>query len=202
MLDIYKILKNTTVEGPGNRFCIWTQGCKKHCSGCWAKETWDFGCGKKYEVQDLYNQIVAQKVKIEGVTFLGGEPFEQSKDLSVLAKMVKSEGLSVVCFTGYTIEELKAKNDKFVDDLLANIDLLIDGGFEVENFDLSRPWVGSSNQRYIFLTDFYDDSIIAKYKNKIEARINPNGRLEINGMGDFRHIKDSLCLQLGKNKVK
>ncbi len=38
MIDVYKIIPNTTVEGPGMRFCIWVQGCKKHCSGCWAKE--------------------------------------------------------------------------------------------------------------------------------------------------------------------
>lgn len=202
MIDVYKILKNTTVEGPGNRFCIWTQGCKKHCRGCWANETWDFGVGTKSSVENLFSQIMKEKNNIEGVTFLGGEPFEQAKELSELATLVKKEGLSIVCFTGYTIEELQEKNNPDINSFLSNIDLLIDGGFEKENYDLSRPWVGSSNQRYIFLSDFYNLEEIEKYKNKIEVHINENGRVEINGMGDFKKIHKDFCLQLGKNNVK
>ena len=57
MIDVFKILKNTKVEGPGERFCIWVQGCKKHCPGCWARETWEFGIGKKYSVDDILKQI-------------------------------------------------------------------------------------------------------------------------------------------------
>ncbi len=202
MIDVYKILKNTNVEGPGTRFCIWTQGCKKHCSGCWAKETWAFGVGVKYSIEDLFNLIKLEKDKIEGVTFLGGEPFEQAAELSILSEKIKYEGLSVVCFTGYTIEQLREKNDRSINSFLNNIDLLIDGGFEKENYDLSRPWVGSSNQRYIFLSDFYSKSQINKYKNKIEMRISPDGRLEINGMGNFERIDKNFCLQLGKDNVK
>ena len=115
---------------------------------------------------------------------------------------IKALGLSVLCFTGYTIEELRAKNDVAVNLFLSNIDLLIDGGFEQDKYDLSRPWVGSSNQRYIFLTDFYSQEILSQYKNKIEARIGEDGKLEINGMGDFEQIRRNFCLQLGKNNVK
>lgn len=201
MLDIYKILKNTKVEGPGNRFCIWVQGCKRHCECCFATETWQFGAGIKYTVDALFKLIKAEK-EIEGVTFLGGEPFEQASELSVLSKKIKSAGLSIVCFSGYTIEELKAKNDIHTNSLLSEIDLLIDGGFEKENFDLSRPWVGSSNQRFLYLTNRYTPKEISKYKNKIEARINTDGRLEFNGMGDFNRLEQDFCLQLGKNNVK
>ena len=201
MIDVFKILKNTQVEGPGNRFCIWVQGCKRHCKGCWAKDTWEFGVGTKYSVEELFSQI-KEVENIEGVTFLGGEPFEQAQELSLLASKVKSLGLSVLCFTGYTIDELRAKNDESVNSLLACIDLLIDGGFEEEKFDLSRPWVGSSNQQYHYLSDVYSPEVISQYKNKIEARIAADGRLEVNGMGDFEQIKRNFCLQLGKNNVK
>lgn len=201
MINVYKILENTDVEGPGKRFCIWVQGCNKHCSGCFAKETWAFGVGVNYSVDCLFDKIKSQN-NIEGITLLGGEPFEQAEELAVLCEKVKSMGLSVVCFTGYTIEELKLKKSQPVDDLLSNIDLLIDGGFEQDKFDLSRPWVGSSNQRYIFLTDFYNQEHIKSFKNKIEVRLSPDGRLEVNGMGDFERIEKSFCLQLGKNNVK
>lgn len=191
MLNLYKIIKNTKVEGPGNRFCIWVQGCKKHCRGCWAKDTWDFGVGSNYSVNDLFEQIKSQE-NIEGVTFLGGEPFEQAKELSELAILIKSIGLSVVCFTGYTLEELKDKNNTDVNNLLNSVDLLIDGVYEEEKFDLSRPWAGSSNQKYHFLTDRYSSDKIFQYKNKIEARIFEDGKLEINGMGDFNKLKKNI----------
>ncbi|MBO5385249.1 radical SAM protein [bacterium] len=201
MIDVFKLLKNTQVEGPGKRFCIWVQGCKKHCPNCWAKDTWEFGIGTKYSVDDLFNQI-KEVQDIEGITFLGGEPFEQADELAELSIKIKGLGLSVLCFTGYTLEELQSKNDDGVNLFLSSIDLLIDGGFEQDKFDLSRPWVGSSNQRYIFLTDFYNQEIISRYKNKIEARIGEDGKLEINGMGDFDQIRRNFCLQLGKNNVK
>lgn len=201
MLNLYKIIPLTEVEGPNKRFCLWVQGCKKHCVGCWAKETWEFGVGTDFSVEKLTELITNQK-EIEGVTFLGGEPFEQAEPLSRIAQNVKKLGLSVVCFTGYTIEELRAKNSQAVNKLLENVDLLVDGGFEKDNFDLSRPWVGSSNQRYIFLTDFYSPEEIKKYKNKVEVRISEGGKLEINGMGDFERIKKDFCLQLGRNNVK
>ena len=191
MLNLYKIIKNTKVEGPGNRYCIWVQGCKKHCPGCWAKDTWTFGVGSNYSVNDLFEQIKSQK-NIEGVTFLGGEPFEQAKELSELAKLIKSTGLSVVCFTGYTLDELRNKNNTDVNNLLNSIDLLIDGGYEEEKFDLSRPWVGSSNQNYYFLTDRYNLDEILRYSNKIEARIFEDGKLEINGMGNFNKLKKNI----------
>ena len=201
MIDVFKLLKNTQVEGPGKRCCIWVQGCKKHCPNCWAKDTWEFGIGTKYSVDDLFNQI-KEVQDIEGITFLGGEPFEQADELAELSIKIKGLGLSVLCFTGYTLEELQSKNDDGVNLFLSSIDLLIDGGFEQDKFDLSRPWVGSSNQRYIFLTDFYNQEIISRYKNKIEARIGEDGKLEINGMGDFDQIRRNFCLQLGKNNVK
>ena len=80
-------------------------------------------------------------------------------------------------------------------------DLLIDGGFEKENFDLSRPWVGAKNQRYIFLTDRYSAEEIKNYKNKIEVRIEKNGFVFVNGMGDFAAIKRDLCLHSPKNSL-
>ena len=66
ILNVYKILTNTGVEGPGRRFCIWVQGCRKHCKGCFAKDTWAFGVGKEYSTEDIWHEICEQK-DIEGI---------------------------------------------------------------------------------------------------------------------------------------
>lgn len=184
---IHKILKHTKVEGPGLRYCIWFQGCSRHCKDCWAKATWDKNGGYEIDLQELLNDILTTK-EIEGVTFLGGEPFEQPEALEFLCRNIKTAGLSVLCFTGGKIEDLKISHPQ----ILNNIDLLIDGEFEVKNKDFSRPWVGSSNQRYHFLTDKYNEEILQKYKNKVEINIQKNGLIFMNGMGDFDKLIENL----------
>ena len=75
-----------------------------------------------------------------------------------------------------------------------NIDLLIDGAFEADKVDYSRPWCGSTNQRYHFLTNRYNEEIFEKYKNKIEINISKNGTIFMNGMGNFDEIQHKIDL--------
>lgn len=182
---IHKILKHTKVEGPGVRYCIWFQGCSRNCKGCWAKATWSKEGGNLYNAEDILKDIISTK-NIEGVTFLGGEPFEQPEALKFLSKGIKEAGLSVLCFTGGKIEDIKDK------EILKYIDLLIDGEYREEEQDFTRPWVGSKNQRYHFLTNRYDETIFEKYKNKIEVNVQKNGIIFINGMGDFAKLTEKL----------
>lgn len=184
---IYKILKHTKVEGPGIRYCIWFQGCSRNCKGCFAKATHDIHAGMEYDVEDILAEIFSLK-DIEGVTFLGGEPFEQPVALEYLSKRIKEKGLSVVCFTGGKFEDIKENYPK----ILQNIDLLIDGEYIEEEKDFSRAWVGSKNQRYHFLTKRYDESILKGYKNKVEVNIQKNGTIFINGMGNFDNFVKKL----------
>lgn len=190
-LRIFKILKQTKVEGPETRYCIWVQGCSHHCKGCQAVHTWSHSGGKLLDIDFIISDIKAQK-GIEGVTFLGGEPFEQAEALGDIAQAVKEMGLGVLCFTGNYLEVLEKdlQNKK----LLNNIDLLIDGPFEIDKLDYSRPWCGSSNQRYHFLTNRYNDEIFEKYKNKIEINISQNGVIFMNGMGNFENIMQKMDL--------
>ena len=125
---------------------------------------------------------------IEGVTFLGGEPFEQPDALEYMTQKIKGKGLSVLCFTGNRIEDIKEK----FPEILRNIDLLIDGEYIEEQKDFSRPWVGSKNQRYHFLSRYYDESIFEKYKNRIEVNVQKNGQIFINGMGNFENLVQNL----------
>lgn len=185
-LRVYNIIKNTKVEGPETRYCIWVQGCSRHCKGCQAVHTWSHEAGMLYEADDIVNDILKNKDKIEGVTFLGGEPFEQSEVLGYIAEKVKEAKLGVLCFTGNLLENLR--NEPEHDRLLRNIDLLIDGAFEIDKTDYSRPWCGSSNQRYHFLTGRYNEEIFTKYKNKVEVNISENGQVFMNGMGNFENI--------------
>ena len=105
-LRVFNILKNTKVEGPENRYCIWVQGCSHHCKGCQAVHTWSHKGGTLLNVNDIIDDILKQK-NIEGVTFLGGEPFEQAESLGKIAEVCKYAGLGVLCFTGGYLEQLR-----------------------------------------------------------------------------------------------
>ena len=190
-LRVFNILKTTKVEGPGVRYCIWTQGCSRHCKGCQAVHTWSHSGGILIDVKDIIEDIKSQK-NIEGVTFLGGEPFEQAEALGIIAKEAQKFGLSVLCFTGFLLEELRQEEKNRL--LLDNIDLLIDGEFKQELVDYSRPWCGSSNQRYHFLTNRYNEEIFEKYRNKVEVNISKNGVIFMNGMGNFDEILQKIDL--------
>ena len=190
-LRVFNIIKKTKVEGPETRYCIWVQGCSRHCKGCQAVHTWSHSGGILFETNDIINDILSQK-NIEGVTFLGGEPFEQAEALGEIAKACKSNNLGVLTFTGDLIENLRKEEKNKL--LLENTDLLIDGAFEVDKIDYSRPWCGSSNQRYHFLTSRYNEEIFKKYKNKVELNISKNGQIFMNGMGNFEEIQRKMDL--------
>lgn len=190
-LQVHRILDSTLMAGPGRRFCVWVQGCSRHCEGCAASDTWAFDGGMPMDTDALFSQIAATP-HIEGVTFLGGEPFEQAEAVAALAEAAQNGGLSVVTFTGYTLPALREGAIKAADALLCATDLLIDGPFERARFDLSRPWVGSANQRYHFLTGRYGPDDLVGVKNRVEVRIAPDGSALVNGMGDFDAIKNLL----------
>lgn len=75
LLRVHRFLPFTRAEGPGNRACVWVQGCPIRCPGCFNPGTWPTGGGEEVAVEDLADRILDVK-DIEGVTFLGGEPFE------------------------------------------------------------------------------------------------------------------------------
>lgn len=176
----------TRAEGPNARFCIWVQGCSLHCKGCANYVMWDKDGGTIYNVEELIDLIKSYKDKIEGITFLGGEPLEQIEAVTEISKAVQEMGLSVLVFTGYKYSELSERKE--FKELIKYIDILIDGRYEEDQQDFSRPWVGSSNQNYHFLSNKYDESIITKYKNKIELRIDKNNNISLNGMGNFKEV--------------
>lgn len=191
LIRVHRMLPQTQVAGPGLRFCLWVQGCSRHCPGCMARQTWPAEAGMPMDTADIL-ALVANAAGIEGITFLGGEPVEQAAAVAELARAVRAMGLSVVVFTGYTRGQLRQKRDPGVDHLLAQTDLLIDGPFVQEQFDISRPWVGSSNQQYHFLTDRYSPKDLQNIRNRIEVRISSDGKALVNGMGDFQRIKKLL----------
>lgn len=148
-LRIAGTVNDSIVDGEGIRFTIFTQGCPHHCEGCHNPQTHDFNGGTVVNTDELLEKIKENPL-LDGVTFSGGEPFCQAHELAVLGKKIKSLGLDITTYTGYTFEELYTNRDKnHWDELLTVTDILIDGRFVPELKDWTIKFRGSSNQRYI-----------------------------------------------------
>ena len=115
----------TRALGPGNRYVLWTQGCLHRCPGCVSPESRPFVPRLILSVDEIARDIISRE-DIDGVTVSGGEAFLQSEALTALFSAVKRErpDLSVIIFTGYTLEELTGEDDKA---LLSLTDVLIAG---------------------------------------------------------------------------
>lgn len=144
------IAYESLVNGPGMRRVFFAQGCKHNCEGCFNPETHDFSGGEEKNMDDLIKDVLKNKM-IKGITFSGGDPIEQAGKFSYMAKAFKDSGLNIWCYTGYTFEELlrKRKEDKGIEELLNNVDVLVDGRFEINNKKDGLRFKGSMNQRII-----------------------------------------------------
>jgi anaerobic ribonucleoside-triphosphate reductase activating protein len=146
----------------------------------------DSTLGTTVAVDDLIEQML--KAPVEGITLLGGEPFDQAEGMAAVGHAAQQAGLGVMTFTGYRHEVLRRRCRPGWADLLAATDLLVDGPYLRDRLDLTRPWVGSSNQRFIHLTDRYRSLSFDSERDRIEVRIRRDGAVAINGWPDDQLI--------------
>ncbi len=154
-----EIKKVDIANGKGIRVSLFVSGCTHHCKGCFNPDTWNFNFGKEYtkETEDSIIEALSSDY-IEGLSLLGGEPFEPQNQptLVALLKRIRKElpNKNVWCYSGYTFEELSGQKESraFTEntlEMLSMIDVLVDGEFVEELKDISLKFRGSSNQRII-----------------------------------------------------
>ena len=148
IINMSGIIRESIVDGPGFRFTIFVQGCPHGCLGCHNPNTHSIFGGYKISVEDVVSQIKDTPL-ISGVTFSGGEPFIQPIPLTLLSKKIHDLGYDIICYTGYTYENILDSNNKDKIKLLSNIDILIDGLFDISKRSLDLKFRGSLNQRVI-----------------------------------------------------
>lgn len=143
-IRIAGLVPESFVDGDGIRFAIFMQGCRRNCAGCHNPETHALDGGRLIDTEEIL-AAVKKNPLLDGITLTGGEPLLQVEAANEIARAVKSLGLSVWCYTGYTFEELPTSAQP----LLENVDVLIDGEFIESLRDLELQFRGSSNQRII-----------------------------------------------------
>lgn len=161
-MDMYygRILPRDSANGIGVRTVLFVSGCTHHCKGCFQPQTWDFTFGSVYtkETEDLLVKYLEPDF-VDGLTLLGGEPFEPENQeaLCRLTKRIRRElpGKTIWAYSGYTYEELIGEvpgsrcRTALTEELLAQLDVLVDGEFVESQRDLTLLFRGSRNQRLI-----------------------------------------------------
>jgi anaerobic ribonucleoside-triphosphate reductase activating protein len=155
-MKIAHIEKSSYIYGPGKRVVVWTQGCSIRCKGCWNKEMWSFERGKFVDTSEII-ELVKSDPELEGVTILGGEPFDQFEELKKLVSELSKHNISLIIYTGYELEEIYKKQ---FSEILNKIDILITGKYIEKLRNTEKQWIGSTNQKILFLSDKYDSTIL------------------------------------------
>lgn len=140
-------MSGSITDGPGIRYAIFVQGCAHNCPGCHNPGTHDYGGGQDMDTEDMLKAIKKDPM-LSGVTFSGGEPFDQPLPLIELAAEVRQLGLEIAAYTGYVYEDLLAYGGDRLE-LLKLCDVLIDGPFIMAKRNLDIRFKGSENQRII-----------------------------------------------------
>ncbi len=184
MLRVATIVDDTEAEGPGRRLALWVQGCTIRCPGCCNPEMFTKVGGTEMAIEAALARVGSG---VEGVSILGGEPFEQATAVAAFARGVRARGLSVMVYSGYTMAELheRAASDPGVSELLATIDLLVDGRYDQTLPEppppVGRRWLGSTNQVMHYLTPAYSaDDPRMHAANTVEVHWR-DGKLVVNG---------------------
>lgn len=155
----YAELKCTDIaNGEGVRVSLFVSGCRRHCKNCFNAVAWDFAYGKPFD--GAVQNYILEKLEpfyIAGLTLLGGDPFEPENQRALVPflKTVRKRfpDKDIWCYTGYTfkdggIAEPQA-NTEVTKEMIALIDVLVDGKFEEDLKDIRLKFRGSSNQRVI-----------------------------------------------------
>lgn len=147
---LYRLYHHSTVDGPGRRSVVQVSGCSIRCKGCFVPQTHERENGTLFSISTLVDEIVANRAEHDGVTILGGEPFDQPSQVAELVSRLKLRGFHITVYSGYTIDVLMQRKTPSIDYILTQIDLLIDGPFVASVSDRASEYRGSRNQRLIF----------------------------------------------------
>jgi len=178
-MRVAQIVEDSISEGPGRRLAIWLQGCSIRCKSCCNPYMLNPEGGFNLSQEEVIRLLKrAKEDGIEGISILGGEPFDQPSALFFLIEQARDLGLGTIIFTGYTISELNKCRD--IRDILSMVDLIIDGPYIASQHSKRRRWIGSNNQEIHYISDRYMGYNFEEGYQSIDIHLK-DGELTING---------------------
>lgn len=154
-LNVMRIIRGTTVDGPGFRTSIYFAGCRHNCEGCHNPDSWNFDAGEPMTLNDIRKIIEEEDFD---VTLTGGDPLYHPEWVKAISEVVHSLNHTVWIYTGYTWEEILKSS--FLLDAVRSCDVIVDSPFILELRDTDLLFKGSSNQRIIDIPKSLEKGII------------------------------------------
>lgn len=153
-MNYHKYFPVDVVNGPGTRCTLFVAGCEHQCRGCYNQSTWSLSSGNPFD-QVMQDRIIADlndpEIRRRGLSLSGGDPLHPQNLSAVLQLLqrVKREtvGKDIWLWSGYQFDALSAAQRE----VIALVDVLVDGRFEQALADPSLVWRGSSNQQVLHL---------------------------------------------------
>ena len=188
-MRIHARVSQSLANGPGRRAVLWFQGCSLSCPGCWNPTTHAFDIGPECTTREIADWILGCP-NIDGVTFSGGEPFQQAEALLELCEGLRTNRpeLSLGVFSGYTIRELtmgrwhyrvphdcewRNGSPGLFEQIRAHLDFGVFGRFVRARLTTAKPLCGSENQEVVYFTDRYSSRDLSP--QSCEIRISQDG---------------------------
>lgn len=160
MIRYMDITHDSVVDGEGLRSVLYTCICYHKCKGCHNPSSWDYKNGKDISIDEAYEELVSNP--LTDITFSGGDPFEQCRELTELAKKIKANTRkNIWCYTGYTFEEILEDENKL--ELLKLCDVLVDGKFDINKRNIHNLFRGSDNQLILNVQESLKQNKIIEY---------------------------------------
>ena len=156
-MNFATIKKRDIADGPGVRVSLFVSGCTHRCEGCFNEIAWDFDYGAPFTeaVQRELLEALAPDY-IQGLTLLGGEPFEPENQRALLPFLKRVREAypqkNIWCYSGYTLDQLQGESRarcEVTDEMLGTLDVLVDGRFVLAKKNIRLRFRGSENQRLI-----------------------------------------------------
>lgn len=192
-VSVGKFVAATAAMGPGKRACLWVRGCSINCPGCITQSYIPEGRPEHAvpveEICGWIDRAIAEH-GITGMSFSGGEPFEQATALAHVAAHARDRGLSTLAWSGHTrrVLEVTTVAPPGSANFFRTLDVLIDGPF-VDRFahGPALPLRGSSNQRVHLLTERHQPEEFDRAMFEVELQ--PDGSIEMTGVTDYAYAE-------------
>ena len=145
---VLRIMRGTTVDGPGFRTAIYLAGCSHHCPGCHNPQSWDPDGGTPMTLAEIMAVVDEEDFN---VTLTGGDPLYHPAAARELVEAITGSGRTVWLYTGYTWEQIQSRTE--LREAVARCEAVVEGPFVEALRDITLQFRGSSNQRIIRLAE-------------------------------------------------
>ncbi|WP_186580723.1 pyruvate formate-lyase-activating protein [Aquibacillus kalidii] len=185
---IHSIETCGTVDGPGLRYVIFTQGCLLRCQFCHNPDTWKINKGKEMSVQDIVKDIKSYLPFFQstggGVTVSGGEPLLQLEFLIELFRELKKLGVHTTIDSSGGCFSRSPRFMNNLDQLLELTDLVL---LDLKHIDPTRhkELTGMSNEHIIELANYLSEKQVPVWIRHVLVPTISDYDEYLHGLSDF-----------------